>query len=173
MKIGILSDSHDNIHNLIEAVEYLKENHITTALHLGDFCAPTTVLRMLESSGEIVWYCVWGNVDGDKVKVLQLVDNTNFDIVAENFRSIVVDGQKIFMSHYPEVAQVASESGSFDAVFYGHDHIKSFKRFENGSILANPGEIVGYKTRNASFAVWDTTDSLFEHIDIKNPIIAV
>ena len=40
MKIGILSDTHDDIDNVKEAIYRFKEQKVELIVHAGDFCIP-------------------------------------------------------------------------------------------------------------------------------------
>lgn len=52
MKIGIISDTHDNLRNLEAALEVLQAEGVTRILHCGDVCGPG-IIKML--SGFEVW----------------------------------------------------------------------------------------------------------------------
>jgi len=48
------------------------------------------------------------------------------------------------MIHYPEPAQRIAQSGAFDLVCYGHNHLKKHEMIGDCH-LVNPGEILGMK----------------------------
>lgn len=168
MRYGVMADSHDNFYNLEESIKILKERKIQTCFHLGDFCAPSIVKAMVAHEG-IKWICVWGNVDGDKGKIVSdQCKNPNFDIAGESFREVKISKDKIFLTHFPLLAEIAAKSGIYKAVFYGHNHIKRVERLENGTLLVNPGEIVGSKTGQPSFGIWDPLANQVELVDLKD-----
>ena len=43
MKIGVLSDSHDNVHMVAKAVELFNDEGVVLVVHAGDFIAPFVV----------------------------------------------------------------------------------------------------------------------------------
>ena len=43
MKIGVLSDTHDNLVNIRKAVEIFSKNGVEAVIHAGDFCSPFTL----------------------------------------------------------------------------------------------------------------------------------
>ena len=59
MKIGIVSDTHDNLNNLAAAVEVLRAEDVSSILHCGDLCG-SDVIRALD--GFDVWIAQ-GNMD--------------------------------------------------------------------------------------------------------------
>jgi putative phosphoesterase len=162
MLIAVFSDSHDNMENIKKAVELAKERGITRGLHLGDFCAPPT-LTLLATSG-LTWQCVWGNVDGDKLLSYQRVqEHGTMDLVPEDFRELEIEGRKLFLTHYPQIARIAALSGSYDATFHGHNH-EANQEVVGKTLLANPGEIAGFRFGKPSFGIYDTETNTFEHV---------
>ena len=43
MKIGIISDTHDNIENILKAVKVFNSRHVDIVPHAGDFVSPIAV----------------------------------------------------------------------------------------------------------------------------------
>ena len=70
MKIGIISDSHDNIWNLNRVLKELKTLKVESLIHCGDFSAPF-VLKELDMLG-IPVHGVFGNVDSDHFEMAKL-----------------------------------------------------------------------------------------------------
>ncbi|MEX2033388.1 MAG: YfcE family phosphodiesterase [Candidatus Colwellbacteria bacterium] len=168
MKYAVFSDSHDNFYNLEQAIKLVKERNITTVFHLGDFCAPGAV-RTMTAHKDLKWICVWGNNEGAKAQiVLEQKNNPNFDVANESFRELEIEGKKIFLVHFPELARHAALTGEYQAVFYGHDHQKKVEKLENGTLLANPGELAGFATGQPSFGIWDAKTNEFEIVDLTD-----
>ena len=61
MKIGIISDTHDNIENIQKAVKEFNNRHVEIVLHAGDFVSPIAV----ESFAGIKLVGILGNNDTD------------------------------------------------------------------------------------------------------------
>jgi len=164
MFIAVLSDSHDRTDHLEYALHQIKERGITTAFHLGDFCAPF-VLQQLVDSGLTI-YGVWGNNDGDKLRGTSMTANSHVDLVPDDYRELELENRKIFLTHYPQIARIAALSGQYDAVFFGHNHQASQEVISGSkqTLLANPGEIYGMRTGKPSFGIYDTETNTFEHI---------
>ena len=59
--IGIISDTHDNVPNILNALEVFKKKKVSFVLHLGDIIAPATVKYF---SGLNIKF-IKGNCDGD------------------------------------------------------------------------------------------------------------
>ncbi|MEK7504898.1 MAG: YfcE family phosphodiesterase [Patescibacteria group bacterium] len=169
MKYAIFSDSHDHYYNVTKALELVKEREITKGVHLGDFCAPP-VFDILSSEKSINWTCVWGNVDGARAQIiLRFREATNLDFSADSFRELELEsGKKVFLTHFPLLAQNAAKSGDYQAVFFGDNHQKSVETLPNGTLLANPGELSGTRTGQPTFAVWDSETNELEFVALTD-----
>lgn len=173
MKYAVISDSHDHLYNLEQAIKLIKERGISNCFHLGDFCAPG-VVRAMVAHKELKWVCVWGNNDGAKAQtVLEQKDDSDFDISAEAFREVELEGRKVFLVHFPELAMHAARTGDYAAVLYGHNHKAKVEKLDNGTLLANPGELSGMATRKPSFGIWDSEANDMELIYLKDFKISV
>lgn len=151
MKIAILSDIHDHLHNL-KAFESALEG-MGALIFCGDFCAPFTLATLAEMfRGPI--HAVFGNNDGDQwllSKVASRFDNVRLE---GPFARLELGGKRIFVVHYPEIAEDVAASGRYPLVCYGHNHQAAAKRL-NGTLLLNPGEVMG-RFGVSSIAVYDT-----------------
>ena len=166
MKIAILSDIHDQKANLELALSQIKEQGIQQALVLGDFCAPPTVLQLVQS--ELKCLCIFGNNDGDRARMKEIAATSNGRVAfsQQEFDEYEIEDKKVFVTHYPEIAKSVADSGGFDAVFYGHDHQRYLEVLQNGTLLLNPGEIWGWLNGVSSYAIWDTEINQADIIEV-------
>ena len=65
MKIGIISDTHDNLSQIKKAVEIFNQEKVELVLHAGDFVSPFTSLEFKNLNCPLKG--VFGNNDGDKL----------------------------------------------------------------------------------------------------------
>lgn len=164
MKIAIFSDSHDNVSNLQIALDQANALGSKALLFLGDFCAPFSLKQIAESFvGPI--HAVFGNNDGDPFLLSQIASGFDHVQLHGQYVELELGGRKIALNHYPEIAKRIAQSGEFDAVFSGHDHLKYLHQFGE-TVWANPGEIMG-RFGEPSFGIYDTKDGDFRHIDLK------
>jgi len=139
MKIAIVSDSHDNLVNIKKALKYIKENNISTLIHCGDFCAPTTVTRAIlpDFNGDI--HLVHGNVGDPElteeitkdIKNIHIYNNFFEKSDKYGFGEIELDNCKIAFTHMPDIAQKLAETEKYNYVFYGHTHKPWVEKFKN------------------------------------------
>ncbi|MCM8780547.1 MAG: metallophosphoesterase family protein, partial [Candidatus Omnitrophica bacterium] len=64
MRIGIISDTHDNLPKIDSAVEYFNRQRVGFVLHAGDFVAPFAVAKLKKLDCD--WAGVFGNNDGER-----------------------------------------------------------------------------------------------------------
>jgi putative phosphoesterase len=153
MKIGVLSDSHDNVPMVKKAVELFNSEGVELVIHAGDFIAPFVVAAMGDLKCRVVG--VFGNNDGERIGLA-----ARFAEVGEvhpNLASVEVGGRKIAAMHYPELAEPIAKSGEYDVVIYGHTHEIDVRK--EGVLIVNPGETSGWTTGRSTVAIVDL-DSL-------------
>jgi uncharacterized protein len=169
MKVAVLSDIHDNIWNLEKALKVVKEKKCESIIFCGDFCAPF-VVPYLVGSGLPVYVC-FGNNDNDQGAIIQRAKPEKFKVwpLAEEFAEVELDNRKIAFGHFPKLGELLAKAHNYDAVFHGHTH-DQYIRFEDKTLLANPGGvcgIVGGKSGMASFMIYDTKTNSVELMEIK------
>ena len=142
MKIAILSDIHDNVWNLKNALSTDQLQQTDTLLFCGDLCAPF-IIKLLGQGYTKRIHLVLGNNDGDVSAII--ANARNFDhiqIHGEYFRG-ELGGKIIGMNHYPDKARILAENGGYDVVCYGHNHTLDQEQVSN-TLLINPGAIMGF-----------------------------
>ncbi len=168
MKIAVMSDSHDNIWKMRNAVDWIKKNNVEMIVHCGDFVAPF-MLKELEMAGVPV-HGVFGNNDGDqhlltRMSLTGLKNITIHGLIGK----IEAGGIAIAFTHYFDIAEGLAATGKHDLVCFGHSHTHMEERAENingkSTILLNPGEIMG-KDGSPGFCCIDTDTMKIERVDI-------
>lgn len=161
IKIGIISDSHDNIENIKKAVKIFQDKKTDVVFHLGDFVNPATILlfRGLKVKA------VFGNNDGDKFRLIKSFGEIKGEILGE-FGEAELGGLKFALYHgvNPEIKEALVKCGKYDAVFSGHTHILENKKIGE-TLSINPGTAHGFGSR-ATIAIFDTENKKLEIIDL-------
>ncbi len=145
MKIAILSDTHDNIWKLDEAMPQLCTADVV--IHCGDICAPFMIRRLGEGITETPVHVIWGNNDGDHFMISQVAQNYPNIVLHGPFAHLELEGLHVAVNHYPQIAWGLALSGEYGMVCYGHDHSAHEERVGE-CLLLNPGELMGLNGRS-------------------------
>lgn len=151
MKIGIISDSHDNIENIKKAVKIFKDEKAELVVHLGDY---VNMLAIKEFAG-LNFFGVFGNNDGDKIRIIKAFNEINGEIKSD-FLEFERDGLKFAAYHgtEPEIKEALIYCARYDVVLCGHTHIAENKKIGK-TIFVNPGSAHGFGGK-ATIVVFDT-----------------
>jgi len=169
MKIAVISDIHENFHNLILALESIAEHKVDCILCLGDLInAGIAKVLAIQS---IPVHMIWGNNDGEKVDIVNTAykENSNLTVALNVYDFLEIDNRKIFITHYDDLAIPMAESKNYDAVFYGHNHLSDIKKIGD-ALVVNPGELSAQKTGKASYALYDTDTNTVDIIELEGSI---
>ena len=101
MKLGVMSDSHDNIPNVKRAVALFNELGVDLVVHAGDFIAPFAIDPLADLNCRVVG--VFGNNDGERVVVAKRFETIGGE-VHPNLASVSLGDRNIAVMHYPELA---------------------------------------------------------------------
>lgn len=66
MRIGVISDSHDDIINVRQAIKIFNRYDVDYVIHAGDYIFPGIVLEFKNLNKNIKLVGVFGNNDGEK-----------------------------------------------------------------------------------------------------------
>jgi uncharacterized protein len=170
MKIAVMSDSHDNIHNLVKALKICLDKEVDQILFLGDLINPG--LSDIFADFPIPIHMIFGNNEGDSKGIMErkFKPGTKFTLASAKYDLLEYDNKKVFITHFPRVGMIAAKSGEFNYVFYGHDHTKSSEKIGN-TWLINPGEISAHKSGKCEFIIWNTKDDSIEDLEVKDAVL--
>ena len=157
MKIGILSDSHDNMPALIKAVSVFNDADVKLVIHAGDLVAPF-VSKPLNNL-KMDFLAVFGNNDGERFGLSEAFKGK---IHRPPYR-IEFGGKKICVLHEPDNLDALDASGCFDMIVYGHTHDVEVKKAR--TLIVNPGECGGWLRGRRTVALWDLDKN---DVDILN-----
>ena len=156
--MGLMSDTHDRLPLVDEAVKRFNEEKAELVLHAGDYVAPFVAAHFKPLKARLIG--VFGNNDGDRL----LLRKKFFEIGAEirgKFAYVTANELKIALLHGDETDLLRSllEVESHDVVVNGHSHVA--KTYRKGkTIVINPGESCGYLSGQPTISILytDTLD---------------
>lgn len=161
MKIGIMSDSHDNLPRVKQALARFAELGVERILHAGDICSPFVFL--LFRHYEMPLTAVFGNNDGEWLFLADLV--RDIGEIRKGPVELSLGERNIALMHEPVFLDALADSGHFDLVIYGHTHDLD-ERKRGKCIIANPGESCGYLRDRSTAMVCDLETMKITTFDI-------
>jgi len=153
LKIGVISDTHDNLDAIKRAVAYFTKE-VELIIHAGDVVAPFSA-KIFKEAKNIPVYGVLGNNDGELLTIE--VFNKLGGNVKRQFNAFTMDNRRIAVMHGEmlEVIEALILSKMYDIVISGHTHDPKIEK-KDGVLHVNPGENCGYLTGKSTIAIIDT-----------------
>ncbi|MBI5893344.1 MAG: metallophosphoesterase [Deltaproteobacteria bacterium] len=146
MRIGLISDTHDNMTAIKKAVKYFNEQNVDAVLHAGDFIAPFAADEFNKLNCYFIG--VFGNNDGE----VQGLTNTLKGRVYMPPKEIILGSKKIIIVH--DIKRLPKNIDA-DIVIYGHLHKQKIEKIGK-TLYINPGEACGWLTGTGTVAILDT-----------------
>lgn len=162
MRIGIISDTHDNLNNLKIALEILEESGIEMLLHCGDLSGPAVVEAI---SGFEAWIAR-GNVDYHPELEPTVREALGNGRLAERHR-LTLEGRSTLLVHGHREAELrrAISAGEYAYVLHGHTHRRRDETFGRTRVI-NPGALGGMRWQQRSFCILDLESDSVEFIEV-------
>lgn len=166
MRIGILSDTHNNQANLDLALRLFEREEIATLIHCGDF----TGVEIAQKLAPFRVLCVLGNGDYASGEIRDEILRQN----PENYAGLVYTGQigpaRIAATHGHLEGRLEEllRSGRYDYVFKGHSHQHKDDRY-GITRLINPGALGGLHREERRVCLLDLDSGKAEFIKIQTP----
>ncbi len=150
MKIGIFSDTHDNLDKIKEAMNVFKKEAVDTIFHAGDIISPFAAKLIAELSNDKPIYIVFGNNDGEHNGLKKV-----FPQITKGPVLVDIDHKIFLLSHRIEDVddELAEKS---DVIITGHTHQLEIRKDEKGKLWINPGEACGWLKGKGTVVILDT-----------------
>jgi putative phosphoesterase len=155
MRIGIISDTHDNHRGVRKAIEIFNEQAVEYVLHAGDMTGPSTASLFAELRGSR-FVAVMGNCDADRVSLKGAIQTFGGDVYESGFDG-EIDGKAVYMAHIPHSVKHAADSQAYDLVVYGHTHHQDIHRVGK-TLIVNPGAARNWMAEGGHVAIVDLSD---------------
>ncbi|MFA6671878.1 MAG: metallophosphoesterase [Methanoculleus sp.] len=165
MRIGFLSDTHDNLQLVDAAVGQLNRERVELVLHAGDYVSPFVVPLLANLQSPMIG--VLGNNDGDQRLISARFAEHELLSLRGAFAAVTAGGMTIGLLHGDdrELLQALIGRKAFDVVVHGHTH-QAGVRTLGGTLVVNPGEVCGYLTGRPTVAVLDTVNRNVELLSL-------
>ena len=163
MQLGILSDTHDNLVNLLAVLEICRERGIDTLIHCGDLAG----LEMVSHFEGFRTLYTLGNMDFASGAIKKRFEKMHPD----NFVGLVFEGQfngvpvAATHSHIEGKVMDLVRSQRYQWVFHGHTHQKR-DEVVHGVRVVNPGALGGLSKEPRSFCIVNLAAEAVEFVKV-------
>lgn len=133
--IGVISDTHDNVVNVLKAIKIFEDEDIDFIIHCGDVISPATV-RFFKG---IHIKVVKGNCDGDIEHIKEVLEDIRGEYLGEVGR-LDIFGKRILVYHGTDQNKLKEfiDKGEHDYILTGHTH-KTMDERTGKTRIINPG----------------------------------
>jgi putative phosphoesterase len=161
MNVAIISDSHDNVKRLKQAISVANDEKCEYLIHLGDIVSPYTAGALGDFKGIIK--AVFGNCDGDKIGLFHTFESFDGEIKRSPYSFTIMD-KRFAIMHEPDFLDELVLSRGFDYILYGHLHKIDIQKKGETRVI-NPGESAG--VANApTFVIINIRNDKIKKIDL-------
>lgn len=161
MKIGVISDTHDNIPNIKKAVKLFKRKKVSFVIHCGDIVAPQTV-DLFKGLNMIF---VQGSCDGDVEGLKQKIAEIGGKFIIGGFGELELGGKRFALTHKPTVIETIL-GAKYDFIIHGYTHLKKVEKI-NRVVVINPGShYMGDPKKENCVVIIDIANNIVDIIKI-------
>jgi putative phosphoesterase len=145
LKIGIISDTHDDIENVRRAIDFFNKEDVQYVIHAGDYVFPGIVIEFKNLNATLIG--VLGNNDGEKGQLLKAFLEIHGELKGE-LGELHINDLRIGIYHgtSPDTKAQLIESGRYNILVCGHTHRKepagsSIGKYnkDSSTLVLNPG----------------------------------
>jgi putative phosphoesterase len=145
MRIGVVSDTHNNLKNVRKIVELFNEHRVDRVIHTGDISQAKTLDALSALNAPL--FGVFGNNDQERCALKEAIDRHGFTFQDPPL-ALEWAGKKIIVVHDP--LEFAGHLEAQDLALHGHTHRYRLEVSGDGMTIFNPGECAGMMVgRNA------------------------
>lgn len=163
MLIGLISDTHDNLSNIIKAKERFKQKKVDFVIHCGDISSISTIQYF---NGLKVIF-VKGNCDYNPESIKKEVEKIKCEYKGEIYKTQLKDknNTEIAVTHgnNAEILDQLIKSNKYDFILTGHTHKTEDKIIKKTRML-NPG---AHKNGENTIMIINTDKKTVETITLK------
>lgn len=140
MKIGVVSDTHNNSKNIDKIIDLFNIEKIRVAIHTGDIANAKALEKFSRLNAELIG--VYGNNDRNEIGLKEISIQHNFQFQEPPY-FVSLYNKNIAIFHEPDlIASFLSENRKIDVVLHGHTH-RYREEIINNVLFFNPGESAG------------------------------
>ncbi len=174
MRIGIISDTHDDIMNVKQAIKIFNQYSVEYVIHAGDYVFPGIVLEFKNLNKNINFIGIFGNNDGEKFGLVKSFISIGGNLMGD-FGELRIEDEIFGIYHgtNEDIKKICLLSNYYDVLICGHTHIKDNRKINKTQIL-NPGSAhrnlqKDELNKKASIIIYNTEIKKYEFIELDKP----
>ncbi len=153
MRIGVVSDTHNNLKNVKRIVTLFNELDVDRVIHTGDITQAKTIHAFADLCAPMSG--VFGNNDQERATLTAAIDDHGFEFCEPPFLCTWHD-RRIIVVHDPLEFE-GHLTPEYDLALHGHTH-RFREEMADATLVYNPGECAGMMTGYNAIGVVDLTD---------------
>lgn len=152
MKIGVVSDTHNNLKNIETIIKLFNDERVSLVIHTGDIANANSLEKFSQLKCKLIG--VFGNNDRNEVGIEEVAIRNNFNF-QQPPRKLTLNHREIAIFHEPDnIEKFLLENEGINVILYGHTH-----RYENSMknevLYFNPGESAGMRSGSNAVGILD------------------
>ncbi len=153
MRIGVVSDTHNNLKNVEKIVELFNEAGVDQVIHTGDVTQAKTIAVLGQLSMPL--YGVFGNNDQEREALEGAINDFGFTFCEPPFELVWAE-RRIVVVHDPlEFDGVLDQR--HELALHGHTHRYRLESWGSQTTIFNPGECAGHMAGYNAIGIVDLT----------------
>ena len=152
MKIGVVSDTHNNLKNIEIIINLFNEIKVPIVIHTGDISNANTLEQFSKLNSKLIG--VYGNNDRNELGLKEVAQKNKFQFQDPPRKLSLLDKEIVIFHEPDKIDQFLSENKLIDVVLYGHTH-RYENNTKNGVLFFNPGESAGMQKGSNAIGILD------------------
>ena len=152
MKIGVVSDTHNNLKNIEIIINLFNEIKVPIVIHTGDITNANTLEQFSKLNSKLIG--VYGNNDRNELGLEEVAQKNKFQFQDPPKKISLLDKEIVIFHEPDKIDQFLSQNKLIDVVLYGHTH-RYENNTKNGVLFFNPGESAGMQIGSNAIGILD------------------
>ena len=152
MKIGVVSDTHNNLKNIEIIINLFNDQKVPIVIHTGDISNANTLEQFSKLNSKLIG--VYGNNDRNELGLEEVAQKNKFQFQDPPRKLSLLDKEIVIFHEPDKIDQFLSENQLIDVVLYGHTH-RYENNVKNGVLFFNPGESAGMQKGSNAIGILD------------------
>ena len=152
MRIGVVSDTHNNLKNVRRIVELFNAAEVDRVIHTGDITQAKTIEAMGQLHAPMIG--VFGNNDQERPSLAAAIERFGFEFYEPPLQ-LCWNDRNIIVVHDP--LEFEGHLNTQAIALHGHTHRYRCEHTD-GQLFFNPGECAGMMKGANAIGVVNTTD---------------